>query len=798
MLKQAHEVNVEGMDITISTGTVARQANGSVIISVGETTVFVAATAAETLRPGQDYFPLQVDYREKFSAAGRFPGGYFKREGRPSEKEILTSRLCDRPLRPLFPKGFMNEVQVVGLLLTTDLNYDSDILMINGASTALMVSDIPWDGPVGGVRIAELNGEFVTNPTHEQLFESTLDLIYVGNETAMMMIEGSAERISDERFIDALEFAQTEVTKLTTAQKELAAKCGVEKREFDLHKCDPEFLGSVKTQVQERLAEAVFQPNKIERERAVDAIKEEAEQALIENLGEDEYDSEQLRMAFELLQEDLFRENILEHGRRVDGRGPTDLREISCQAGVLPRVHGSALFQRGETQSIVICTLGTVSDNQEMDGLTGGSRSKSFILHYNFPHYSVGETGRIMGPGRREVGHGALAERSLLPIIPGEEEFPYTIRIVSEIMESNGSTSMASVCGGCLALMDAGIPITGVVAGISAGLVTERDSGGNITKHVVLTDIIGSEDHFGDMDFKISGTREGITGFQLDLKIPGLPSEIAKEAIQRNKEARCRILDIMEGEISAPRQELNQHAPRIHKMQIDQEKIGALIGPGGKTIRRITEVSGAEIDIDEDNSGKILIYATSKDALQRAIEEVEIATGDIEVGKTYRGMVRGIKEFGCFVECLPGKEGLVHVSELADFRVNQVEDVAKMGDEMWVKCIGIDERGRVRLSRRIAMAEKEGREPDDRSGESGHQSGDEREPRERGDRPRRRDDQPRRRDDGERGRGNGQGGRERRSQRNEDRPPRRRGGGRGGQPREAGSSQNREERSGDS
>ena len=745
MLKQAHEVNVDGMGITLSTGTIARQANGSVIVSQGETTVFVAATAANTLRKGQDFFPLQVDYREKFSAAGRFPGGYFKREGRPSDKEILTSRLCDRPLRPLFPKGFINEVQVVGMLLTTDLNQDPDILMINGASAALMVSDIPWNGPVGGVRIAEIDGVFVTNPTHEQLFESSLDLIYVGTESEMLMIEGSAEQISEERFIEALDFAQAEVIKLTSAQKELAAKCGVEKREFELQDCDPETLEFVKEHVHEDLGRAVFKSQKLDRERAVEALKKQTEEALIEKFGEEKYDSDQLRMAFESLQEDLYRENILQHGRRVDGRGSADLRQITCQAGILPRVHGSSLFQRGETQSIVICTLGTVSDGQESDGLTGGPRSKSFILHYNFPHYSVGETGRISGPGRREVGHGALAERSLLPIIPGEEEFPYTIRLVSEIMESNGSTSMASVSGGCLALMDAGIPITGVVAGISAGLVTEKDSNGAISRHVVLTDIFGSEDHFGDMDFKISGTREGITGFQLDLKIPGLPSEIAKEAIGRNKEARCRIIDIMEEEIAAPRQELNPFAPRIHKLEIDPDKIGALIGPGGKTIRRITEVSGAEIDINEDNSGKVLIYATSKDALQRAIEEVEIAIGDIEVGKIYRGIVRGIKEFGCFVECLPGKEGLVHVSELADFRVDQVEDIAEMGGEMWVKCIGIDDKGRVRLSRRIAMAEKEGRQVEERERPSGKQSGGER--------------TPRRRDDQDRGRGNGSGGR---------------------------------------
>ena len=707
MLRQQHSVTVEDLGIVLETGNIAKQAGGAVTIRLEETTVFVAATAAPTLRPGQDYFPLQVDYREKFSAAGRFPGGYFKRESRPSEKEILTSRLCDRPLRPLFPKGFMNEVQVVGFLLSSDLKNDSDILMVNGASTALLISDIPWDGPVGCVRIGEVGGEFVANPSHEQQFESTLDLVYVGNEKEMMMIEGSAEQIPEDRFIEALAFAQENVQKIVRAQRQLAEQCEKRKKDFELYVCDPEILEFARMEAGDKLVEAVFKPMKQEREEAVKALKSAVEEKLIEKVGEEEYDPDQLRMAFETLEEDVYRGNILEHGKRVDGRGPEDLRDIECQAGVLPRVHGSALFQRGETQALVIGTLGTTSDHQDMDGLTGGPRSKSFILHYNFPHYSVGETGRIMGPGRREVGHGALSERSLLPVLPGEETFPYSIRLVSEIMESNGSTSMASVCGGCLALMDAGVPITDMVAGISAGLVAEIDESGSISKHVILTDIIGSEDHFGDMDFKISGTNKGITGFQLDLKIAGLPFDIAKAAISRNREARLKILEIMAEEIATPRSELREHAPRIHQMQIDPEKIGALIGPGGKTIRRITEVSAAQIDINEDNSGKVLVYATGKDALQRAIEEIEIAIGDIEVGKSYCGTVRGIKEFGCFVECLPGKEGLVHVSELADFRVNRVEDVCKMGDEMWVKCIDVDERGRVRLSRRIAMAERE-------------------------------------------------------------------------------------------
>ena len=671
MLNQPYSVTVEDLGITIETGGIAKQAGGAVTISLGESTLFVAATAAASTRPGQDYFPLSVDYREKFSAVGRFPGGYFKREGRPSEREILTSRLCDRPLRPLFPEGFMNEVQVIGLLLTSDLVNDPDILMVNAASAALMVSDIPWGGPVGCVRIGEINGEFVINPTNEQQFESSLDLVYVGNETEMMMIEGSADQISDERFIEALEYAQLQAEKIIAAQHKLAEQCGRTKKEFKLFKCTPEFLSTTRELIGTRLDEAVFKSVRQDRDEAVAAVREDVEAQLIEKLGAEDFDPDQLSMAFEHLQEEVFRSNILDKNRRVDGRGPEDIRPISCDAGVLPRVHGSALFQRGETQTVVIATLGTASDSQDMDGLTGGAKSKTFILHYNFPPYSVGETGRFFGPGRREMGHGALAERSLLPVCPSEEDFPYSVRLVSEIMESNGSTSMASVCGGCLALMDAGVPITDMVAGISTGLVSSADESGKIVKHVVLTDIIGSEDHFGDMDFKISGTRNGITGFQLDLKIHGLPFEIAKEGIMRNRAARLSILDSMAEEISEPRSELKENAPRVHQMQIDPEKIGAIIGPGGKTIRRITEVSGADIDINDDNSGRLMIYATSQESMQRAIEEVEIATGDIEVGKIYRGVVRSIKEFGCFVECLPGKEGLVHISELADFRVNR-------------------------------------------------------------------------------------------------------------------------------
>lgn len=710
-MKQEHNVSADELGITFSTGTLAKQANGAVTVQLGDTVVFVSVTAADSLRsPDQDFFPLTVDYREKFAAAGRFPGGYFKREGKPSEKEILTSRLCDRPLRPLFPKGFLNEVQVIGYLLATDLTNEPDVLMVNGASAACLCSDIPWNGPIGCVRLGEINGEFVVNPTNEEMFESSLDLIYVGNEKEMMMIEGSADQIPDARFVEALKFAHNAIQPIIVAQRELAAKVAKQKKAFELRICDDNVLKLCRDNFADKLSSAVFIDSKIERGNAVSAVKTEASSFVETQVGEDNFDPIQINLAFEILQEEIYRKNILENAKRVDGRGPDDLRPISCTTDVLPRVHGSSLFQRGETQGLVVATLGTGKDAQELDGLTGGAKEKSFILHYNFPPFSVGETGRFGMTSRREQGHGALAERSLLPVLPGEDVFPYAIRLVSEIMESNGSTSMASVCGGTLALMDAGVPISAPVAGISCGLVTEdRDADGNIPKHVILTDILGAEDHFGDMDFKICGTREGITGFQLDLKIHGIPFDLAEAAIQQNKHARDAILDTMTTAMPSHNETLKEHAPRVEMVQIDPEKIGALIGPGGKNIKRIVDITGAQIDINEDNSGRVSIYATDGDSLRRAIHEIELVTAEIEPNKTYKGIVRSIKDFGAFVECLPGKEGLVHVSELADFRVEKVEDVCKLGDEIIVKCIGIEDNGKVRLSRRAALAEIEGR-----------------------------------------------------------------------------------------
>ena len=710
-MKQKHSVTIEELGITINTGSIARLANGAVTISKGETTLFVSATAAEDLRsPDQDFFPLTVDYREKFAAAGRFPGGYFRREGKPSDKEILTSRLCDRPLRPLFPEGFLNEVQVIGLLLSADQINDSDVLMVNGASAALLCSDIPWNGPIAGIRLGRVAGQFVVNPTHEQQYESDLDLIYVGNENDMMMIEGSADQLPETDFIAALEYAQKAIQPIIAAQRKLAAMYSKTKRVFPLVVCEPKALAICERVAAEgdQLKKAIFLASKKERGDAVKAVVEKSKAACKAELG-DVFDSRQIKMAFEKLQEKVYRNAIIQNGERADGRKPLDLRAISCEVDVLPRVHGSSLFQRGETQGLVLATLGTSKDAQEVDAITGGPSKRSFLLHYNFPPFSVGETGRFGMTSRRETGHGNLAERSLLCVLPSEQDFPYSIRLVSEIMESNGSTSMASVCGGTLALLDAGVPIKAPVAGISCGLVTE-DAAGKIVKHRVLTDIIGAEDHYGDMDFKICGTREGITAFQLDLKIHGLPMSIAKEAIAQNKVSRDAILDIMAKTMPATRAELKPCAPRTHRIKIPSDKIGALIGPGGKNIKRITEYTGCQLDIDQDDSGWVTIFATDGESLARAVNEVNLLSAQIEINKTYKGIIRSVKEFGAFVECLPGQEGLVHVSELADHRVERVEDICKLGDEIIVKCVGIDDKGRVRLSRRAAIAEKEGRD----------------------------------------------------------------------------------------
>jgi polyribonucleotide nucleotidyltransferase len=715
-MNQKYNVTVAELGMTFSTGSIAQLAGGAVNVNVGETNIIVTACAAQTMRPGQDFFPLTVDYREKYAAAGRFPGGYFKREGRPSEKEILTSRLCDRPCRPLFPEGFLNEVQIIGQLMSCDMINDADISMVNGASAALAISDIPWGGPIACVRVAEIDGEFVANPTIEQMFSSSLDLIYVGTENEMLMIEGSADQIAEERFIEALEFGQKSIQPIIKAIKELVTLCGKKKAVFPLVVATTEARAIIeRVAPAEKVSAAIFGFEKAVRSANIKALKDEAKAALTAELGEGKFTDVDLNVVFEDLQYKAYRQTVLEKGIRSDKRSAKDLRPLDSQVGVLPRVHGSAIFQRGDTQTIAITTLGPTKEAQRLDALTGGVTSKSFMLHYNFPPFSVGEAGRFIGPGRREIGHGALAERSIVPVLPPEDVFPYSIRIVSEIMASNGSTSMASICGGCLSLMDAGVPIIAPVAGISCGLMTTNKADGSIDKWVTITDILGEEDHFGDMDFKLAGTTKGITGFQLDLKIKGLPFEIAKTAVFQARDARIEILKSMLQALPAPRADLSTYAPRIQTIQIDPEKIGLLIGPGGKTIRRITETTGAQVDISDDDSGKVFIYSNNADSLNRALSEIDALCGggsQIEDGKIYTGRVTGVKDFGAFVECLPGKEGLVHISELADFRVRRTEDVCKVGDSITVKCIGIDERsGKVRLSRKAAMAELEADKP---------------------------------------------------------------------------------------
>jgi polyribonucleotide nucleotidyltransferase len=690
--------------IHIGTGKVAKQADGSATVQMGETIVIVAAVAAAKSRPGQDFFPLTVDYREKAAAAGRFPGGYFKREGRPTEKEILTSRLTDRPIRPLFPKGWFNEVQVQSIVLSADGENDSDVLSVLGASAALLVSDIPWGGPLGAVRVGRVNGKFIANPTHSEREQSDLDLIYVGSETEVVMFEGSAKEVSEEDFKAALQFGHESCQPLIAAQRELQAQAGKTKRPITLTLVPEEILSEAKTLVGDRMISALLTTGKLAREAAVTALTDEIGPKLVEKFGEDKLTEHVLKEAFYDLQKEVVRGLILDQDKRLDGRGLDEVRKISCEVGLLPRAHGSALFSRGETQTITMATLGTTEDSQEFDAYTGGETEKQFILHYNFPNFSVGETGRISGPGRREIGHGALAERSIEPILP-LEGYPYAVRVTSEIMESNGSTSMATVCGGSLALMDAGVPLSRPVAGISIGLCTDYDQAKQLKRYKLLTDIIGWEDAFCDMDCKIAGTEKGITGFQLDLKLPGLPQSVMAEALEKARIARLSILEEMKRTLAQPRPELSKYAPRIVTLKINPEKIGALIGPGGKNIKRIVEESGCEINIEDD--GTVNIYSTLEAGMKIARDAIEGMTAEAEVGKIYRGKVVTIKDFGCFVEFIPGKDGLCHISELANFRVKQTEDIVKIGDEIWVKCLGIDEKGRVRLSRKAAMAERD-------------------------------------------------------------------------------------------
>jgi polyribonucleotide nucleotidyltransferase len=688
--------------IVFESGKLAKLADGAVTVRCGDTVVIVTAVSATTIKEGQDFFPLTVEYKEKAAAVGKLPGGYFKREGRPSEKEILTARMTDRPLRPLFPKGYLYDTQIITLLLSADGQNDPDILSINGASAALCVSDIPFAGPVGAVRVGRINGQFVINPSHDEREHSDFDLVYVGDGEKVIMIEGAANELPEAEFNAGLDFAREAVKLLVAAQRELATAVGKAKRSVPLFEVDAAILEIAYSVAGDRIEAALYTSGKVNRSKAVGALREEVEKAVVEKFPS--ASKFEISQAFDYLQKKAFRISILDRKQRCDGRGLHDIRSLSGEVGLLPRTHGSALFARGETQALGIATLAPAEEAQMIDSYGGGPDTKRFMLHYNFPPFSVGETGRFGGQNRREIGHGALAERSIEPVVPSERDFPYALRVVSEVMESNGSTSMASVCAGVLALMDAGVPLRRPVGGISVGLVTEYD-GDHLKRYTTLTDIIGSEDHFGDMDFKLCGTTEGVTGFQLDLKLPGITHEIMFEAVAEAKAARTKVLEVMNSVLAAPRTELSPYAPRIETIRINPDKIGLIIGPGGKTIKGIVAETGAEINIEDD--GSVHIYSNNGDSLKRAKEIILGMTKEISIGELYQGTVVSIKEFGAFVEVLPGKDGLCHISELADFRVNKVEDVVKMGDSIWVKCIGVDDKGRVKLSRKAAMKERD-------------------------------------------------------------------------------------------
>ncbi|MCH2176650.1 MAG: polyribonucleotide nucleotidyltransferase [Lentisphaeria bacterium] len=702
-----HSVEIQvpgGQPIKIETGKYALLANGSVVVSQGETSVIVNVCSADP-RPGIDFFPLQVDYREKFAAAGRIPGGFFKREGRPSEKEILTCRMTDRPLRPLFPKGFIDEVQIQGLLLSADGIHEADTLLMLGASASLVVSDIPFGGPAGAIRVGRVNGEFVANPTISQMAESDIDLVYAGVAGKTIMIEGAADECSEEDLRDAFIFADQQVCAQADALNKLRELAGKPKYTPKTLNLMDEDIDKVVSEATEGKFEPVFKlGSKNERGEAMNALRDEILASVGESLVTEERSEDAVKSlvgsAVDLSFKRAMRNKILKEGVRLDGRGLKDLRPLEAEIGLLPRVHGTGLFTRGETQVLVTTTLGTTKDGQESDALTGGETTKHFLLHYNFPNFSVGEVGRIMGPGRREIGHGALAERSVERMMPKVKDgFPYTVRCVSEVMASNGSTSMGSICAASLALMHAGVPLKKHVAGISTGLVTEGD------EYVMMTDIQGIEDHYGDMDFKVAGSPDGITGFQLDLKTPGITIDQMYEAMLINKEARVEIHKVMSDCVSEPATEISADAPQIHTLQIKPEKIGALIGPGGSVIREITAENDVEIDIDDD--GTVKIYATGRERMQAGIAAVEAVVAEVEVGQIYRGTVVNIREFGAFVEIFPGQQGLLHISELADYRVKSVEDIVSEGDKVTVKCIDIDDRGRIRLSRKAALNELE-------------------------------------------------------------------------------------------
>lgn len=724
-------IEVAGRRLTIETGRMAGLAHGAVTVRYGDTLVLTTVVGEREPREGLDFFPLTVDYEEKMYAAGKIPGGFIKREGRPTEAAILAARLTDRPIRPLFPKGYKAEVQVITTVLSADQENAPDVLSIIGASAALMLSPIPWAGPVGAVRIGDIDGELVVNPTEHQLIDSKLDMVVAGTADAVMMVEGEADEISEDRFLEAVLLAHDEIKRIVAMQHELRELAGKEKWEFTPPEENTELKQQIEEYIGDRLVSAVFNPDKEQRLAATDELKQDVIAHFTEAPeGEEPVATvREVSEIFDGLVKGLVRRTILERSERPDGRRPDEIREIWIETGVLPRAHGSAIFTRGQTQALTVVTLGTTSEEQLLDGL-GIEESKRYLHHYNFPPFSVGEVRRLRGPSRRDIGHGALAERSLLAVLPDEDVFPYTMRVVSEIVSSNGSTSMASVCGSSLALMDAGVPIRAPVAGVAMGLITDPETG----RYQILTDIQGIEDALGDMDFKVAGTAEGITGIQMDIKVMGITPEIMREALEQARRGRLYILDKMNAVLAQPRPEMSPYAPRIYRIQIRPDQIGEVIGPGGKVIRGIQEATGAKIDIEGD--GTVFISAVNEESARKAVDTIERMTKVPEVGDIFFGRVKTIIPSGCFVEILPGKDGFLHISELEPYRVNSVEDVVQVGQELNVVVTGIRPDGKINLSRKALLtsdadqrepasagAGRGGRRQDDRGGR-GQRGGD--------------------------------------------------------------------------
>ncbi|NQT07081.1 MAG: polyribonucleotide nucleotidyltransferase, partial [Candidatus Omnitrophica bacterium] len=683
--------------LIIETGKLAKQASGSCTVQMGGTVVLVTCVASKKAREGIDFFPLFVEYQEKTYAAGKIPGGFFKREGRPSSKEILTARLIDRPIRPLFPKGMANEVQVMSIVLSSDTQNDSDILALIGASCALSISNIPFEGPVGAVRIGRINDEFVVNPTYTELVDSTIDLVVAGTREGVIMLEGQTKEIEESILEKAIEKGHAELKPIIDFIDGIAKECGSKKFQPILKKIDPELLSKVEEIASSQLDKINAMASKEERIEAFDLLLEELVGKFVTEGGP--HKAGDVKSALSEVEKDRIRKAILDDNKRVDGRGFTDLRNISCEIGVLPRTHGTGLFTRGQTQSLAVTTLGSADDEQMIDALEEKTY-KSFMLHYNFPPFSVGEVKPVRGPGRREIGHGALAEKALKAVMPQSDEFPYTIRLVSEVLESNGSSSMATVCAGTLSLMDAGVPIKAAVSGVALGLVKKGD------KEVVLTDIGGAEDHYGDMDFKVAGTEKGINAIQMDLKISGVSLKLIKKALGQSHDARLEILEKMKSVIAKPKDAISEYAPKIATLKIDVKKIGELIGPGGKNIKKITADTGATINIEDD--GTVQIAAVDTVTCDKALEIVKKLTEDVEVGKIYNGKVKRIMNFGAFCEILPNKEGLVHVSELDEKFIDKIDDVIKVGDEFQVRVIEVDPQGRINLSKKQVLGEYTG------------------------------------------------------------------------------------------